>query len=632
MFGIQRANRFLHTVSSFSSLIDQCFSVTNPSNSLKLIHAQLIKVGLNSNVFLSNRCIDLYLKSGYVNDALKAFQDMPSKNIISWNLNLKVLVKCFDIETAHRVFDEMPERDVVSWNTIISGYISCGSLDTAWEIFLEMRDYCIRPSEFTFSMLLCCVNCGNYAKEIHGHIMRNGGCYSNLVVGNSLIDVYGKLGLVDYALAVFLSMEKVDVVSWNSMISGCCKSGHEQFALHKFWLMGSSGFKVDEYTVSAVLTTCSNLRNLEKGKQMFCLCIKLGFLWNTVVSSAAIDLFSKCNKMESAISVFNESYVFDSAICNSMIACYASHNLVENALELFVDTFKENIRPTEFTLSCVLHSAAVFVPVEQGSQLHCLVIKTGFELDAIVASSLVNMYSKYGLIDFAMKVFADMIFRDLIAWNSMIQALTHNGKVVEAICLFKKLLQSGLHPDQKTFSGVLLACSYGGFLEEGMAIFSSMHKQHGVTPINDHYALLVEMMIRAGRIDEAIDLLHTTKFEPHALMWESLLRACGDYGNVNWIEKVAERLMELEPHSSLPYLILANAYEQRGRWESVVRVRKEMNKMAPKEVVDCSWIGIKCRVLSFEAKQMIHYGGKNVYSVLELLMREMWDENDSYFN
>ncbi|KAI3460536.1 hypothetical protein Pfo_017199 [Paulownia fortunei] len=632
MFGIQRANRFLHTVSSFSSLIDRCFSITNPSNSLKLIHAQLIKLGFNSNVFLGNRCIDLYLKSGSANDALKAFHFMPTKNIVSWNLYLKVFVKCFDMQTARPVFDEMPERDAVSWNTIISGYISSGFLDSAWEIFLEMRDYCVRPSEFTFSMLLCCVKCGKYAKEMHGHIMRNGGCYSNLVVGNSLIDVYGKLGLVDYAVAVFLSMEKVDVISWNSMISGCCKSGYEQFALHKFYLMGSSGFKVDEYTVSAVLTACSNLRNLEKGKQIFCLCIKLGFLWNTVVSSAAIDMFSKCNRIDSAICVFKDSHVFDSAICNSMIACYVSHSLEENALELFVFSFRENIRPTEFTLSCVLHSAAVFVPVEQGCQLHSLVIKTGFELDAIVASSLVQIYSEYGLIDFALKVFADMVFRDLIAWNTMILALTHNGKLVEAICLFKKILQSGLRPDQITFAGVLLACSYGGFLEEGMAIFSSMQMQHGVNPINEHYASVVNMMIRAGRIDEAIDLLYTMRCEPHAHIWESILRACGDYGNLKLIERVAERLMELEPHSSLPYLILAHTYEQRGRWESLVRVRKKMKKMITKEVVDCSWIGMKGYIFSFEANQMIHYGGKSVYSVLGLLLQEIWDENNAYFN
>ncbi|KAG8389778.1 hypothetical protein BUALT_Bualt01G0013900 [Buddleja alternifolia] len=577
-----------------------------------------------------NRCIDLYLKSGSSNDALKAFHELPRKNIVSWNLYLKVFVKSSDVETARKVFDEMPERDAVSWNTLICGYISSGFLDDAWDMFLAMQGHCIRPSEFTFSILLSCVQCVNYAKEMHGCVMRNCGGYSNLVIGNSLIDVYGKLGLVDYALDVFLSMERVDLISWNSLISGCCKSGYEEFALHQCSLMVNRGYKVDEYTVSILLTACSNLRNLEKGKQIYCLCIKLGFRWNTIVSSAAIDLFSKCNRIENAICVFQESNVLDSAICNSMISSYASHNLEEDALKLFVLSFREIIRPTEFTLSCLLDSAAVFVSLEQGSQLHSLVIKTGFELDAIVASSLVQMYSNYGLIDFAFNIFTKMGFRDLIAWNTMILGLTHNGKLDESICIFKELLESGLRPDRITFSGVLVACSYGGFFEEGMAIFSSMEKDYGVKPLNEHYASVVEMMIRAGKINEVVDLLHTMRCEPNFLIWESVICACGDYGDLKLIERVAERMMELEPYSYLPYLVLANKYEQKGRWESLVRVRTDMRKMTMKEVVGCSWIGIKDRIFSFESNQTIHYGGTKVYSILVMLMQEIWDEHDAY--
>ncbi|KAL3641720.1 hypothetical protein CASFOL_012535 [Castilleja foliolosa] len=636
MFVIHRATRLLHTVSSLSSLIDHCSSAINPSNPLKSIHAQLIKLGLNSNVFLGNRCIDLYLKTGSSNDALKTFKEIPSKNVFSWNLYLKVFVKCFDIETARKVFDEMPERDTVSWNTIISGYISCGFLDSAWEIFLDMQNYyCgkVNLSEYTFSLLLCCVKYDNHAKEMHCYIMRHFGFYSNLVVGNSLIDAYGKHGLVDYALAVFLSMEKVDSISWNSMISGCCKSGHEQFALHKFWLMGINGFKVDEYTASTVLTACSNVKNLEKGKEIFCLCTKLGLLSNTVVLSSAIDFFAKCNRIESAIRVFNESYVLDSFICNSMIACYSSHDCFEEATELFVDIFRKNIKPTEFTLSSVIHCASEFVPVEQGSQIHSLAIKMGFESDPVLCSSLLNMYSKYGLINFALKVFDKMPLRDLIAWNNMILAMTYNGKHAEAIFFFKKLLKCGLRPNCKTFSGVLLACNYGGFLDEGVEIFSSMEKKHGVLPVNDHYALVVEMMVRAGRIEEATALFLDSGYEPHAFVWESILCACGGYfGDLGLVERVVERLVELEPHSTRPYLILADVYERMGKWERVVRVKNEVKKMSTKDVVDCSWIGIKGRNICFEANEMICYGGKDVYSVLGLLMQDMWDENDTCFN
>ncbi|XP_051150760.1 pentatricopeptide repeat-containing protein At1g43980, mitochondrial isoform X2 [Andrographis paniculata] len=447
----------------------------------------------------------------------------------------------------------------------------------------------------------------------------------------AMLDAYGKLGLVDYALAVFLSMKNVDLISWNSLISACCKSDNDNFAVRIFCLMISRGFKVDEYTVSAMLAAASNLQNLESGKQMFCLSVKMGFLRNTIVSSAAIDMFSKCNRMQAALCLFQESHILDSAICNSMIACYANHYAEENALELFVSSFREGIRPTEFTLSCIIHSAAELFPLEQGTQLHSLVVKTGLELDAVVASSLVNLYGKQGLIESATNIFLDMVFRDLIAWNTMLHALTHNGKFVEAIQFFENLLQSGLGPDQISFSGVLLACRYGRFIEEGMAFLFAMQKQYGGWPITEHYAYVVDMMIQAGRINEAVYLLHMMECEPNDLIWESILCACWDYGSAELIEQAANRMIELETKSSLPYLVLDKLYEKTGRWESLARVRRKMKMRITEEVVDCSWVGIRGHIYSFTAIEMIHYGREDISSILGLLKQEISMETNACF-
>ncbi|KAK3011092.1 hypothetical protein RJ639_011546 [Escallonia herrerae] len=105
--------------------------------------------------------------------------------------------------------------------------------------------------------------------------------------------------------------------------------------------------------MSAAITACTNLRDLDKGKLVVCLCIKLGFLANSIVSSSVIDLFSKCNRVEDSVRIFEERDVWDSAVCNSMMSSYAWHALEENALQTFVLALRENLRPTEFTLSCV---------------------------------------------------------------------------------------------------------------------------------------------------------------------------------------------------------------------------------------------------------------------------------------
>ncbi|KAL3513766.1 hypothetical protein ACH5RR_026483 [Cinchona calisaya] len=584
----------------------------------------MIKLGFNGNTFLGNRCIDMYNKVGLFSDALKVFDEIAERNVYSWNICLKVFVEIGDIEKARHVFDEMPERDVVSWNSIISVYVSCGFWEKALELFLGMQKYGFRPSGFTFSILISSVECAFVGKQIHCSMMRSGLDFSNVVVGNSLIDMYGKVGVVEYALGVFWSMKEVDVISWNSLISACCKSGLQELAMDMFCWMRYKGYVPDEFTVSTVITACSNMRNLEKGKPILCLCIKMGFFSNTIVSSAAIDYLSKCNRMEDSMQVFDESDVWDSALCNSMISAYARHGLEEKALEIFVLALRENIRPTEFSLSSLLNCTSAFLLLEQGSQVHSFVVKSGFESDSIVSNSLVDMYFRFGLVDSALGIFETMVVKDLIAWNTVILGLTHNGEVVESIGLFKQLISRGLKPDKITFSGVLLACSRSGLLEEGKNIFSLMEENYGVAPKDEHYACVVDMMSRAGELKEAIALMEAIPHPPNALMWESILRACRIYGDQKLVEEVAERMIELKIESSLSCSVMAQVYEHRGRWESLVRVRRFMK--LKDEVFDCSWVGFGGNVFAFDTHQTVHHGGEDVYSVIRLLTQEMQDE------
>lgn len=621
---VQRAYRYhTHSLSLYSRLINQCLSFT----SLQKLHGKLIKLGINKNTFLGNCCLDLYSKFGVKIDALKVFDEIPCKNIVSWNIWFKVLVQSGDVSSARQLFDEMPERDVVSWNSMISGYASYGLFENALGVFLEMQKYGIRPSGYTFSILVSYVEFAFHGKEIHGNMLRNGVDLSNVVVGNSLIDMYGKLGLVDYATCVFLAMETVDVISWNSLISGCCKSGHENSALSYFSLMRACKYSPDEFTMSSVLIGCSNLRSLEKGKQILCLCIKMGFLCNTIVSSAAIDLFSNCNRIEDSARIFKDSNVWDIALCNSMISSYALNSLEENSLRLFVLTLRKNIRPTEFTLSCILSCVTTF-PVDLGIQAHSLVIKLGFVSDPVVSTSLVDMYCKYGLIDSASNIFNDLLTRDLISWNTMIFGLAINGEPTKSLGLYYELLEVGGQPDRITLTALLLACSYGGFVDEGIAIFSSMEDVYGVRPGIEHYTCVVGMMIRAGKLKEAGDILQNMPHEPNSEIWESILLACDIYGDLKETEKVAGKIMELAPESSLPYLVLAQVYESRGRWESLVRVRKEMKERIEKKVASYSWISVRNCVIMFQADQILSCGSKDIgiYSTLRLLTEDTWDK------
>lgn len=609
-------------LSHYSSLIRQCLVVGSVHNA-KTIHAQLLKLGLDSNTFLGNHCLQLYTLFGPVHDVLKAFDGIKDKNIISWNICLKGMFRFGDVDAPRHLFDVMPERDIVSWNTMISGYVSSGFAKSAMGISLEMQNAGFRPSEYTFSILLSLVSSAFHGKQVHGSMIRSGVDVSSMVLGNSLIDMYGKVGLVDYMFVIFSSMEKVDVISWNSLILGCHRSGFRVLALNQFFLMRTTEHSPDQFTISMVISICCCLQELELGKQIFAFCIKMGFTSNSIVLSATIDLFSKCDSLKVAVQLFEDTNQLDPVLCNVMISSFAWHGHWRDSMWLFVYTLRENLGPIDTTLSSVLSSVSVFTPVELGSQIHNLVLKLGFEFDVIVASSLVDMYAKVGSIDDAMKVFIDMPFRDLISWNTMIMGLVDNGKYFEALHTFNKLVMEGVLPDRITLAGVLLACSYAGFVEEGLGIFSTMTYEHGVVPSNEHYSCVVNLLSRAGKFEEAVNIIKTTPYQPTSTFWTSLLGVCAIHGDLKIIEKVAEWVMKLEPQSSLPYSVLAQAYAIRCQWESMVRVKNTWENIAAQKVKACSWIVTKDCAYAFEDDQLQLLLRKNFISVLELIIWEI---------
>ncbi|KAL1206960.1 Pentatricopeptide repeat-containing protein [Cardamine amara subsp. amara] len=612
----------------FSCLVNNCF-LSKSQTLTRIVHAQLLKVGFIPNTYWQNRCLQLYFKSGSIIDAFQLFDNIPYKNTISWNICLKGMFKNGYLNHALDLFDEMPERDVVSWNTMISGLASCGFPEYGIRVFLDMQRLVIRPTEFTFSILASFVSCVRHGEQIHGNAICSGVSKSNLVVWNSVMDMYRRLGVFEYALSVFLTMEDRDVISWNSLILCCSDSGNKEFALDQLCLMREMGNQPDEYTVSTVLSICSDLRDLCKGKQAIALCIKMGFFANSIVLGAGIDMFSKCNRLVDSVKLFAQLEKWDLVLCNSLVGSYSWHGFGEDALSVFVLAMRQSVRPDKFTLSSILSSMNV-VMLDQGAQVHSLAIKLGFDLDTAVATSLIEMYFKTGSVDSAMGVFATTDGKDLIFWNTVIMGLARNSRAAESLAVFNQLLihDRGLKPDRVTLMGTLIACCYAGFVKEGIQIFSSMEKTHGVNPGNEHYACIIELLCRAGMINEAKHIADNIPFEPSSHIWEPILSASLDLGDTRLAETVAKRMLESdsEPKSAFPYLVLIKLYEMTLRWENSVRIRYAMNEHKLKSAQGSSKIGMKSSVYSFEADQLQIHGGHDTCLILELLSWDFVDQ------
>ncbi|KAK4745073.1 hypothetical protein SAY87_011385 [Trapa incisa] len=251
------------SVSCFSDLIDMCVH-SRSQRSAKIFHAQLIKFGLINDTFLGNRCLDMYTRFGVSTDVLRYFDELPRKKLVSWNICLKGMLKLGEFTKARKLFDEMPQRDVVSWNSMISTYSSVGLVGSALNMFLDMQKAGLRPSEFTYSMLASLISCANQGKQIHGNAIINGVNPFCLVLGNSLIDMYGKLYLPDFSLAVLTQMQEVDIISWNSLMLAFHISGQSLLSLEQLRLITRAGLSPDKFTLSLVTTICSTLQDLVK--------------------------------------------------------------------------------------------------------------------------------------------------------------------------------------------------------------------------------------------------------------------------------------------------------------------------------------------------------------------------------
>ncbi|KAK9162497.1 hypothetical protein Syun_003399 [Stephania yunnanensis] len=613
-----------HYFKSFTNILPPLSNnIANNSNFTKIIHAQLIKTGIYSHTLLGNRLLDQYCRFGDIENAQQLFDEMPERNCYTWNVMLIGLFKCGCVEKGCHLFDEMPQPDVVSWNSMISGHCSNGFVVTALEVFRRMVSVGVKPSAFTYSILMSCVSRGLQVKEIHGCVIRSGLGLSNVVLGNYFVKMYGELKLLEYAFGVFLTMDELDVISWNSLILGCDKSGYGDLGLVQFGLMRFGGYSPDHFTMSTVLAICCSLQALDKGKQVFSLSIVMGFISNSIVSSAVIDMFSKCGRLDESIKLFKEMQGWDSAICNSMISGYSWHGFHLTAIQLFLSTLRNDLSPTEFTLSNVLSSASCFIPSELGIQIHSMVLKIGFESYAVVATSLIDMYSKSGLMESASKIFGKIDTRDLVSRNAMIMGFARNGQSREAMELFEQLVKEGPLPDKITFTGVLLACCHGGLFVEGMSIFSSLKKRYGIIPSMEHYTCIISMMCQSGNLSKALDIIETMPQKPDFMIWRLLLHACESHGNLRLAERVAEMANEMDPWFPLPYFVLAQTYGMRGKWESFTRVRKLMKDRGIRQVSGCCWIRIKNQVFTFEQSQLLHCRGDKIDSVLRLMEWEM---------
>ncbi|XP_015570528.1 pentatricopeptide repeat-containing protein At3g05340 [Ricinus communis] len=564
----------------------------------------------------------------------REFFDSPNDHnfrnvLIIWNSLLYMYFKCGVFSDAVKVFDDMPTRDTVSWNTMVSGFLRNGDLDTGFWYFKQMREsglYGLDQATLTTILSACDRPELSFANRMIHCLVFINGFERETTVGNALMTSYFKCGSSSLGRQVFDEMLERNVITWTAIISGLSQNEMYEDSLGLFVQMRCGLIEPNFLTYLSSLTACSGLQALEKGRQIHGLVWKLGIQSNLCIESALMDLYSKCGSLEDARRVFESAVELDEVSMTVILVGFTQNGFEEEAIEFFVKMVNIGTEVDPNMVSAVLGACGVDTSLGLGKQIHSLVIKRSLGSNPFVGNGLINMYSKCGELQESIKVFNGLTCRNSVSWNSMIAAFARHGDGFRALRLYEEMIQEGAVPTDLTFLSLLHACSHVGLVDKGMKFLKSMTKVYGISPRAEHYACVVDMLGRAGLLNEAKSLIERLSIKPDVLIWQALLGACSIRGDTEIGKYAAEQLLLLEPKKPAPYVLLANIYSSKGRWDERARTIKRMKEMGVAKETGISWIEIEKKVHSFVVEDKKHPQAEIIYGVLAELFRLMIDE------
>ncbi|KAI8024677.1 putative pentatricopeptide repeat-containing protein [Camellia lanceoleosa] len=513
--------------SSYASIF-QLLTGHKTRNSLKIgqqVHAHMVLRGLQPNAFVGAKMVAMYASSGDLDSAALTFNHIthPSSSLL--------------------------------YNSIIRAYTVYGYFEKTIETYFQMHFLGLMACNFTYPFVL--KSCADLSRIglgrcIHGQSLRTGLGF-DMYVGTSFIDMYVKCGELSDARMVFDELPMRDVSSWNALIAGYMKDG----MIH-----------------------------------------------------VAEDLFGRMS---------NRNIVSWTA----MISGYTQNGLGERALCLFEEMLKEGseVKPNWVTIMSVLPACAHSAALEQGRRIHKFARGVGLDSNPSVQTALAAMYAKCGsLVD--SRFCFDRIHPNktgLVAWNTMITAYSSHGYGVEAVTTFDDMVRAGIQPDAISFTGLFSVCSHSGLVDAGLKYFNCMSSVYSVEPRYEHYACVVDLLGRAGRLLEAKELIYQMPMQAGPSIWGALLAGCRKYRNLEIAEIAAGKLFVLEPENSGNYVLLSNMYAEAGMWEEVNNLRALLKCEGMKKNPGSSWIEINGKSHLFLGGDKSHPQSKEIHLLLEAL-------------
>ncbi|TXG70453.1 hypothetical protein EZV62_005388 [Acer yangbiense] len=457
--------------------------------------------------------------------------------------------------------------------------------------------------------------------QLHAHIIKSG-LQTLPLVSHHLINLYSKCQLPLLSRQIFHETPRKLATTWSSIISSFAQNELPCLAIEYFRRMLGERLHPDDHIFPSATKSCGILGRIDVGGSIHCIVVKTGYEGDVFVGSSLVDMYAKCGDLKIARKVFDEMPERNVVSWSGMIYGYTQFGEDEEALRLFKQALCTDLKVNDFTFSSVIRVCADSTLLELGKQIHGLCVKTNFELSSFVGSSLISLYAKCGVIETAYQVFEEVPVRNLGTWNAMLIACAQHAHTNKVLDLFKEMGSFGMKPNFITFLGVLYACSHAGLVEKGKYFFELM-KEYGIEPGPQHYSSLVDLLGRAGKLQEAVSIIEEMPIAPTESILGALLTGCRIHGNTELAAYTADKVIELGSMSSGMHVLISNAYAAAGRWEDAAKARKKLRDLGVKKETGLSWVEVGNRVHAFTSGDVCHLRTKEIYQKLEELGEEM---------
>ncbi|KAI5079104.1 hypothetical protein GOP47_0006775 [Adiantum capillus-veneris] len=560
----------------------------------KLLHAHIITSSYEHHILLANCLIGMYGACGSLHDAQHVFDRLPSPNVFSWNLLLHAYGRHASLADVRALFERIPHPDVCSWNTLIKLVSQHGCLDdtrvvfgrmphrnvVSWNAmiaassrpikycqdalfyFLQMQLEGVLPDKFTFVCVIdACMALRSLDIGKIVHVLSiSVGSKGDPMVGTALINMYDKCGTTLDAFNVFKRIPCPDAIALTAMMASFSHNEQGEEALDLFHLMLQKGMRPDVISYVCALDACASLSTLEEGREMHSAVVHMDLGKNPVIETALVNMYGKGGSLFDANSIFCNMSFYDAIPWTVMIGVLAENQEHERALSLFYQMYFRGFCPDEVTFICILDVCAGLAAIDEGRIIYSAIIEKALEENVVVGNNIVNLHGKCGCLVDSRRVFDRLPIRNTLTWNIMLGACASVGNYLDTLLLFNEMKCEGKQVDEITCLCILMACSHAGLVEFGRYVFASIPLCHGVIYIRDHYVCMVDLLGRAGHLEEAEAFIESIPFAYFPMLWLCLLGACKTHGDIERGARAGKWCYDLDPTDPAACVVLLNMY------------------------------------------------------------------------